>query len=114
VFVHCFLDGRDVPPRSGKDYVRQLVDACAEIGRGKIATVQGRFYGMDRDKRWERVQIGYDAIVRGVGKADTDPAGAVQRSYDADVTDEFVEPVICDADGMIADGDSVIFINSAL
>ena len=111
VFLHCFLDGRDVPPRSGKDYVQQLSDACAELGVGKIATVQGRFYGMDRDKRWERVQIGYDAIVRGVGRADADPVGAVQRSYDADVTDEFVEPVICDPRGTIADGDSVIFIN---
>ena len=111
VFLHCFLDGRDVPPRSGRDYVRQLAEACAAIGVGKIATIQGRFYGMDRDKRWERVQTGYDAIVRGVGKADADPVGAVQRSYDADVTDEFVEPVICDADGVISDGDSVVFIN---
>ena len=111
VFLHCFLDGRDVPPRSGKDYVQQLCGACAELGVGTIATVQGRFYGMDRDKRWERVQIGYDAIVRGVGRADADPVGAVQRSYDADVTDEFVEPVICDPRGTIADGDSVIFIN---
>ncbi len=111
VWLHCFLDGRDVPPRSGKDYVQQLVDACAAVGVGKIATVQGRFYGMDRDKRWERVQRGYDAIVRGVGKPDADPVGAVQRSYDADVTDEFVEPVVCDAGGAIADGDSVIFIN---
>ena len=111
VYLHCFLDGRDVPPRSGKDYVRRLSDACSEIGVGRIATIQGRFYGMDRDKRWERVQIGYDAIVRGVGKADADPVGAVQRSYDADVSDEFVEPVICDAGGMIADGDSVVFMN---
>ncbi len=111
VYIHCFLDGRDVPPRSGKEYVRQLVDACEAVGVGRIATVQGRFYGMDRDKRWERVQIGYDAIVRGVGKTDADPVEAVQRSYDADVTDEFVEPVICDAGGLVADGDSVVFIN---
>ena len=111
VFVHCFLDGRDVPPRSGKDYVRQLCDACARIGAGKIATVQGRFYAMDRDKRWERLQKGYDALVRGVGTANPDPVDAVQKSYDADVTDEFVEPVICDSEGMIASGDSVIFIN---
>ena len=111
VYLHCFLDGRDVPPRSGKGYVQQLCDACAELGVGKIATVQGRFYGMDRDKRWERIQRGYDALVRGVGEADADPVGAVQRSYDADVTDEFVEPVICDPEGMIADGDSVVFIN---
>ena len=111
VFVHCFLDGRDVPPRSGKGYVQQLCEACASIGVGKIATVQGRFYGMDRDKRWERIQRGYDALVRGVGTENPDPVDAVQKSYDADVTDEFVEPVICDKSGMIADGDSVVFIN---
>ncbi len=111
VYLHCFLDGRDVPPKSGKDYVIQLRDACAALGVGTIATVQGRFYGMDRDKRWERIQIGYDALVRGKGKANADPADAVQQSYDAGVTDEFVEPVICDAGGMIADGDSVVFMN---
>ena len=111
VFVHCFLDGRDVPPKSGKDYVRRLADACAARGVGAIATVQGRFYAMDRDKRWERLQRGYDALVRGVGTADPDPVGAVQRSYDAGVTDEFVEPVVCDSAGMIQSGDSVIFIN---
>ncbi len=111
VFLHCFLDGRDVPPKSGKDYVRRLADACAELGVGAIATVQGRFYAMDRDKRWERLQRGYDALVRGVGTADPDPVGAVQRSYDAGVTDEFVEPVVCDSAGMIQSGDSVIFLN---
>ena len=111
VYVHCFLDGRDVPPKSGKDYVRQLSDECARIGAGVIATVQGRFYAMDRDKRWERLQKGYDALVRGVGTANPDPVDAVQKSYDAGVTDEFVEPVICDAEGRIASGDSVVFIN---
>ena len=111
VYLHCFLDGRDVPPKSGKDYVIRLRDACAALGVGTIATVQGRFYGMDRDKRWERIQIGYDALVRGKGKTNADPADAVQQSYDAGVTDEFVEPVICDAGGMIADGDSVVFMN---
>ncbi len=111
VYVHCFLDGRDVPPKSGKDYVRQLADKCAALGVGKIATVQGRFYGMDRDKRWERLQIGYDALVRGVGTANADPVRAVEDSYANGVTDEFVEPVICCADGCIRSGDSVIFIN---
>ena len=111
VYVHCFLDGRDVPPKSGKDYVQQLSDECTRIGAGVIATVQGRFYAMDRDKRWERLQKGYDALVRGVGTANPDPVDAVQKSYDAGVTDEFVEPVICDAEGMIASGDSVVFIN---
>ena len=111
VYVHCFLDGRDVPPRSGKGYVQQLCDEMARLGVGSIATVQGRFYAMDRDKRWERLQKGYDALVRGVGTPNADPVDAVQRSYDADVTDEFVEPVICDETGRIADGDSVVFIN---
>ena len=111
VYVHCFLDGRDVPPRSGKGYVQQLCDEMARLGVGSIATVQGRFYAMDRDKRWERLQKGYDALVRGVGTPSADPVDAVQRSYDADVTDEFVEPVICDEAGRIADGDSVVFIN---
>ncbi len=111
VFVHCFLDGRDVSPTSGKGFVQDLADRCAALGVGRIATVQGRFYGMDRDKRWERVQRGYDAIVRGVGAQKPDPVRAVQESYDAGVTDEFVEPVVCDSAGCIRDGDSVIFMN---
>ena len=111
VFVHCFLDGRDVSPTSGKGFVQDLADRCAALGVGRIATVQGRFYGMDRDKRWERVQRGYDAIVRGLGAQKPDPVRAVQESYDAGVTDEFVEPVVCDSAGCIRDGDSVIFMN---
>ena len=111
VYVHCFLDGRDVSPTSGKGYVAALHEKCAEIGVGKIATIQGRFYGMDRDKRWERLQVGYDALVRGAGALYDDPVQAVQDSYDAGVTDEFVEPVICDENGCIRSGDSVVFMN---
>jgi len=111
VYIHAFLDGRDVPPKSGKDYVRQLADKCAALGVGRIATVQGRFYGMDRDKRWDRLQTGYDAIVSGVGTANADPVQAVQDSYDAGVTDEFVLPVICEPAGTVQNGDSVIFMN---
>ena len=111
IYIHAFLDGRDVPPKSGADFVKALEDKCTELGAGKIATVQGRFFGMDRDKRWERLQKGYDAIVRGVGVKNSDPTGAVLASYEAGVTDEFVEPVICDEKGMIKDGDSVIFAN---
>ena len=111
VYVHALLDGRDVPPKSGKAFVEALCAKCAELGVGTVATVQGRFYGMDRDKRWERVQRGYDAIVRGMGISDPDPVHAVQASYDAGTTDEFVEPVVCDADGCIRSGDSVIFAN---
>ena len=111
VYVHCFLDGRDVGPKTGASYVQKLADECAKLGNCKIATIQGRFWGMDRDKRWERLQKGYDAIVRGVGVENADPVAAVEASYAQGVTDEFVEPVVCDKDGMIRSGDSVIFMN---
>ena len=111
VFVHCFLDGRDVPPRSGKDYVNQLAKKCAELGNAKIATVQGRFYGMDRDKRWDRVEAGYNAIVCGEGIFEPDAVKAVEDSYANDISDEFVKPVVCCPDGAINEGDSVIFMN---
>ena len=111
VFVHCFLDGRDVPPSSGKGYVEQLQAKCQELGVGKIATVMGRYYAMDRDKRWDRVQRAYDAIANGEGAFEEDAAQAVQKSYDAGVTDEFVEPVVCAKGGQVQDNDSVIFFN---
>ena len=111
VYVHCFLDGRDVSPTSGKGFVQELCDKCAEIGVGKIATVMGRYYAMDRDKRWERVQMAYDAMVYGEGVHNADPVDAVAKSYANGVTDEFVEPVVCDSEGTIGDNDSVIFFN---
>ncbi len=111
VYVHCFLDGRDVPPTSGKSYVEQLVAKCGEIGIGQVATVMGRYYAMDRDKRWERLQRAYDAIACGEAPFNPDPAAAVQNSYDAGVTDEFVEPVVCTKDAAVCEGDSVIFFN---
>ena len=111
VFVHCFLDGRDVPPCSGKDFVSALRDKCAELGVGQIATVMGRFYAMDRDKRWERLQRAYDALTLGEGAQNPDPVDAVQKSYDAGVTDEFVEPVVCSKDAKVREGDSIIFLN---
>ena len=111
VYVHAMLDGRDVGPATGAGYVKQLVDKCAELGIGSVATVQGRFYGMDRDKRWDRVEKGYAAMVYGEGVEDADPVHAVEESYKAGVTDEFVVPVVCDRDGMISEGDSVIFLN---
>ena len=111
VYVHCFLDGRDVPPASGKGYVEKLVEKCKEVGVGQVATVMGRYYAMDRDKRWDRVQRAYDAMTRGEGVQNPDPVDAVQRSYDAGVTDEFVEPVVCTKDGKVKEGDSIIFIN---
>ena len=111
VYLHCFLDGRDVAPTSGAGYVRQLRDYCAELGTGKIATLQGRFYGMDRDKRWDRIEASYNAMVCGEGVQDPDPIHAMEESYAAGVTDEFVKPVVCAVDGKIRSGDSVIFMN---
>ena len=111
VYVHCFLDGRDVSPTSGKGFVQELQDKCAQLGVGKIATVMGRYYAMDRDKRWERVQMAYDAMVYGEGVQNPDPVDAVAKSYANGVTDEFVEPVVCDKEGTIGDNDSVIFFN---
>ena len=92
VFVHCFMDGRDVPPSSGKDYVKELMDKLEEIGVGKIATVMGRYYAMDRDNRWERVEKAYAAMVYGEGEQAECPLCAMQNSYDKEVTDEFVCP----------------------
>lgn len=111
VYIHCFLDGRDVSPTSGKGFVQTLADKCAALGVGKIATVMGRYYAMDRDKRWERVQMAYDAMVYGEGNHNADPVDAVAQSYANNVTDEFMEPVVCDSDGTISDNDSVIFFN---
>lgn len=111
VYVHALLDGRDVAPTSGAGYVKALAEKCAELGTGKIATIQGRFYGMDRDKRWDRVEKGYRAVVCGEGVQDGDPVHAVEESYKAGVTDEFVVPTVCDKNGCIRSGDSVIFIN---
>ena len=111
VFVHCFMDGRDVPPSSGKDYVKQLMDKLQEIGVGKIATVMGRYYAMDRDNRWERVEKAYAAMVYGEGEQADCPLCAMQNSYDKEVTDEFVVPTVVQGAEPISEGDSVIFYN---
>lgn len=111
VYVHCFMDGRDVPPTSGKDFVAELEEKMAEIGVGKIATISGRYYAMDRDNRWERVVKAYSAMVYGEGVENADPVAAMQASYDSEVTDEFVVPVVCDKNGTIKANDSVIFFN---
>ena len=111
VYIHAFLDGRDVSPTSGKGFVAETVEKCREIGVGKIATVMGRYYAMDRDKRWDRVEQAYDAMVYGQGIQNRDPVDAVAKSYAAGVTDEFVEPVVCDSEGVISDNDSIIFFN---
>ena len=111
VYVHAFLDGRDVPPSSGKDFVVALMKKCEEIGVGKVATVMGRYYAMDRDNRWERVEKAYAAMVYGEGEKANCAACAVKNSYANDVTDEFVVPTVCVEGGNIKNGDSVIFYN---
>ena len=111
VFVHAFLDGRDVPPSSGKDFVARLQAKCQELGNARIGVISGRYYAMDRDKRWERLQKAYDALVLGDAPQEPDPVAAVQKSYDAGVTDEFVVPVVCCPEAVIAENDSVIFMN---
>ncbi len=111
VYVHCFMDGRDVPPSSGKDYVEQLQAELNRLGVGKIATICGRYYAMDRDNRWERVSKAYDAMVNGIGVEESDPIKAMADSYANGVTDEFVVPVVVDKNGSISANDSVIFFN---
>lgn len=111
VCVHCFMDGRDTPPQSGIGYVQQLQKKLEETGVGCIATIIGRYYAMDRDKRWDRVEKAYNALVRGQGSLNHDPVEVMRASYDAGVTDEFVEPTIVTEGGFIQSGDSVIFAN---
>ncbi|MDE6783093.1 MAG: 2,3-bisphosphoglycerate-independent phosphoglycerate mutase, partial [Paramuribaculum sp.] len=112
VYIHCFMDGRDTDPRSGKGFIEQLRDHCKKAGTGVIASIIGRYYAMDRDKRWERVKEAYDLLVEGKGKQATEMVEAVQESYDADVTDEFITPINnSTVDGTIKEGDAVIFFN---
>lgn len=115
VYVHALLDGRDTPPTSGLQYVRELEAQMQAIGAGEIASIQGRYYGMDRDNIWSRVQPGYDAIVLGRGVAAHSAQEAVQQSYDKGANDEFVLPTVVYQDGRpagpVTAGDSVIFFN---
>jgi 2,3-bisphosphoglycerate-independent phosphoglycerate mutase len=120
VFVHCFLDGRDTPPNSGRDYVRQLQQKLRELAVGEIATLVGRYYAMDRDNRWERIGLAYRALVHGEAETRTeDPVAALQKSYEQGVTDEFVKPIVITKGsgastspvGLIRDDDAVIFYN---
>ena len=114
-FAHCFMDGRDTDPRSGKGFIEQLEQKMA-ASTGQIATIIGRYYAMDRDKRWERVKVAYDALVEGVGKHATDMVASVQASYDEEVTDEFIKPIVrVDSEGqpvgLVKENDVVIFFN---
>ena len=110
-YIHCFMDGRDTDPHSGKGFIAQLTDKCKETGCD-IASIIGRFYAMDRDKRWERIKIAYDLLISGEGKQATDMVQAMQESYDEGVTDEFILPINnSTVDGTIKEGDVVIFYN---
>lgn len=115
VYVHCFMDGRDVPPSSGKGYIEDLENKLASIGNGKIASVSGRYYAMDRDNRWERVEKAYAAMVYGEGNTANSAVEAMQNSYDAGATDEFVIPTVIVENGKpvatIKDNDSIVFFN---
>ena len=115
VYVHCFLDGRDTPPASGKGYIEELQAKMKEIGVGEIATVSGRYYAMDRDNRWDRVELAFKAMTKGEGVKGTHAAEAVQASYDAEKTDEFVLPTVIEKEGKpvatVQDKDSVVFFN---
>ena len=110
-FIHCFMDGRDTDPKSGKGFIEELTAYCEKSG-GKVASIIGRYYAMDRDKRWERVKEAYDLLVNGEGKKATDMVQAMQESYDEGVTDEFIKPIVnANVDGTIKEGDVVIFFN---
>lgn len=111
IYVHAFLDGRDVPPTSGAEYMEKLVGETQRIGAGKVATVMGRFYAMDRDNAWDRVEKAYAAMVYGEGVEGCCPVGAIKKSYEEGVTDEFMVPTVLNKEGTIKAGDSVIFFN---
>lgn len=111
VFVHCFMDGRDVPPSSGKRFIEELEQKMQEMGVGKIATVMGRYYAMDRDNRWDRVGKAYSAIVCGEGNINGSAVDTMIKSYAENISDEFVVPTVCVQDASLQENDSVIFFN---
>ncbi len=118
VYLHCIMDGRDVPPTSGKDYVAEAIEKMKEIGVGKVATVTGRYYAMDRDNNWDRVKKAYDAFVFGKGNFNPDPVAAIEESYETvdgdgkNLTDEFILPTVTlENEGRIGAGDSIVFFN---
>ena len=113
LYIHCFMDGRDTSPTAGKEFLKDLSEFLAAEGLGEIVTLAGRYYAMDRDQRWERVKLAYDALVYGEGLRASTPEEAITRSYEQGITDEFVLPVVVsnDPDSRIKDGDTVIFFN---
>lgn len=115
LYLHAFMDGRDTPPHSGTGYMKEMVDYFREIGLGRVATVMGRYYGMDRDKRWDRTEKAYQAIVNKQGRHHKDPVAAIEQSYKEEVTDEFIVPVVIDSgdenEGKLQNGDIALFFN---
>ncbi len=111
VYVHAILDGRDVPPKSALTYFGQLLEKFKQLGIGRVATVSGRYYTMDRDKRWERVEKAYRCLTEGIGFVAASAKQAVQDGYDRGESDEFIQPTVVDPDGIVKDGDSIIFFN---
>ena len=111
VYVHCIMDGRDVSVTSGVGFIKDLQAEMAKLGTGKIASISGRYYAMDRDFAWDRVEKAYSAMVYGEGVMNSDPVKAMEESYANGVTDEFIVPTVVDKDGMIKGGDSVVFFN---
>ncbi|KND04804.1 2,3-bisphosphoglycerate-independent phosphoglycerate mutase [Spizellomyces punctatus DAOM BR117] len=110
-FVHFFGDGRDTAPRSADKYLQELLDFMKKIGYGSVATIVGRYYAMDRDKRWERIKVAYEGLVQGVGEKTDDPLKTVKERYSKDETDEFLKPIIVEEDGRVQDNDTLIFFN---
>lgn len=111
IYVHCFMDGRDVPPTSGINYIKEMEDFLSDIDGGSIGVVSGRYYAMDRDKRWERVKLAYDALVFGRGRSASSGSQAVAMAYEAGETDEFILPTVCSDKARVKDGDSIVFCN---
>lgn len=112
IYLHCFLDGRDVPPTSGAEYVKEICEFLQSLGlENSMGVICGRYYAMDRDKRWERVKEAYDALTAAKGILTSDPVASVEASYSEGITDEFLKPVICNPEAVIKSGDSVIFCN---
>ncbi|KAG0327526.1 hypothetical protein BG004_002757 [Podila humilis] len=111
VYIHFFGDGRDTSPRSAVGYLKQLLNKLNEINYGKLATITGRYYAMDRDKRWERIKIAVDGLVSGVGEKTSDPVQAIEDNYSKDITDEFLKPIIVDEKGLIGDNDTIFCFN---
>jgi 2,3-bisphosphoglycerate-independent phosphoglycerate mutase len=116
VFIHFFADGRDTAPTSTSTYLKQLLDKLNNkdsftFNAGKLASITGRYYAMDRDKRWERIEVAYDALVSGIGEVSNDPVESVEKRYKSNETDEFLKPIIVDKEGMIQDNDTLVFFN---